>query len=96
MDLDTLIRNARAPLSRGDTESLFQSIFRGELSETQLIAYLTATADRKPSVGELVGAVTAMRAHMRPVQAPPMQTIFMGLLDASMCAADTAGTSHLL
>lgn len=70
MSLETLIRDARAPLSRGDTESLFQAIFRGELDETQLVAYLTATADRKPSVDELVGAVTAMRSHMRPVTAP--------------------------
>ena len=89
MDLDALIRNARAPLSRGDTESLFQSIFRGELTETQLIAYLTATADRKPSVDELVGAVTAMRAHMRPVRAPP------GAIDLCGTGGDGLGTLNI-
>ena len=89
MDLDVLIRNARAPLSRGDTESLFQSIFRGELTETQLIAYLTATADRKPSVDELVGAVIAMRAHMRPVAAPP------GAIDLCGTGGDGLGTLNI-
>ena len=89
MSLDALIREARAPLSRGDTERLFQSIFRGELDETQLIAYLTATADRKPSVEELVGAVTAMRAHMRPVTAPA------GAIDLCGTGGDGLGTLNI-
>jgi anthranilate phosphoribosyltransferase len=89
MSLDALIRDARAPLSRGDTESLFQAIFRGKLSETQLIAYLSATADRKPSVEELVGAVTAMRAHMRPVTAPP------GAIDLCGTGGDGLGTLNI-
>jgi anthranilate phosphoribosyltransferase len=71
MDAAPLIDAARSPLSRADTEALFHAIFRGELNEAQIVAYLSATADRKPTVEELVGAVTAMRAHMRPVDAPP-------------------------
>jgi anthranilate phosphoribosyltransferase len=71
MDAAALVSAAHEPLSRADTEALFHAIFRGELSETALIAYLSATADRKPTVEEIVGAVTAMRAHMRPVTAPP-------------------------
>jgi anthranilate phosphoribosyltransferase len=70
MDAAPLIDAARSPLSRADTETLFHAIFRGELNDEQIIAYLAATADRKPTVEELVGAVTAMRAHMRPVEAP--------------------------
>lgn len=84
-----MIRKARAPLSRGETESLFQSIFRGALNETQLVAYLTATADRKPSVDELVGAVTAMRAHMRPVTAPA------GAIDLCGTGGDGLGTLNI-
>jgi anthranilate phosphoribosyltransferase len=89
MEPDALIRDARAPLSRGETESLFQSIFRGELSETQLVAYLAATADRKPTVEELVGAVTAMRAHMRPVTAPA------GAIDLCGTGGDGLGTLNI-
>jgi anthranilate phosphoribosyltransferase len=70
MDVDPLIDAARSPLSRADTEALFHAIFRGELNDEQIVAYLSATADRKPTVEELVGAVTAMRGHMRPVDAP--------------------------
>ncbi len=89
MDLEALIGAARAPLSRGDTETLFHAIFRGELSEEQIIAYLSATADRKPSVEELVGAVTAMRAHMRPVSAPA------GAIDLCGTGGDGLGTLNI-
>src|SRR5262249_40348179 len=89
MDLDALINEARAPLSRDDTESLFQSIFRGALNEAQLVAYRTATADRKPSVDELVGAVSAMRSHMRPVIAPA------GAIDLCGTGGDGLGTLNI-
>ncbi|MBV9549763.1 MAG: anthranilate phosphoribosyltransferase [Alphaproteobacteria bacterium] len=71
MDVAALTDAGRAPLSRADTETLFHAIFRGELNDEQIVAYLSATADRKPTVDELVGAVRAMRAHMRAVAAPP-------------------------
>lgn len=70
MEFADLIEAARAPLSIADTKALFDAIFDGKLSETEIIAYLSATADRKPTVEELIGAVTAMRGHMRPVTAP--------------------------
>jgi anthranilate phosphoribosyltransferase len=81
--------DARAPLSRADTEALFHAIFRGELAEEELIAYLAATADRKPTVDELVGAVTAMRAHMRPVTAPA------GAIDLCGTGGDGLGTLNI-
>jgi anthranilate phosphoribosyltransferase len=70
MRVADLIAAAGAPLSTADTRMLFDAIFGGHLSEEEIIAYLSATADRKPTVDELVGAVTSMRAHMRPVAAP--------------------------
>jgi anthranilate phosphoribosyltransferase len=89
MNVAALIAAAREPLSRADTETLFHAIFRGELNETEIIAYLSATADRKPSVDELVGAVTAMRAHMRPVTAPP------GAIDLCGTGGDGLGTLNI-
>lgn len=61
---------ANAPLSAADTETLFDEIFAGRLPDDALIAYLSTTADRKPAVDELVGAVRSMRRHMRPVAGP--------------------------
>jgi anthranilate phosphoribosyltransferase len=89
MEIPALIDAARAPLSRGQTEALFDAIFRGALNQTQLIAYLSATADRKPTVEELVGAVTVMRAHMRPVQAPD------GAIDLCGTGGDGLGTLNI-
>jgi anthranilate phosphoribosyltransferase len=62
---------ARTPLSAIETEALFDRIFDGRLGESELIAYLAATADHRPTAEELVGAVRSMRRHMRAVQAPP-------------------------
>jgi anthranilate phosphoribosyltransferase len=59
------------PLSAEDTRHLFDAIFTGRLAQDEIIAYLSATADRKPTVDELVGAVTSMRHHMRAITAPP-------------------------
>lgn len=89
MTVAALIDAAREPLSRADTEALFHAIFRGELTEEQIVAYLSATADRKPAVDELVGAVTAMRAHMRPVTAPP------GAIDLCGTGGDGLGTLNI-
>lgn len=64
------VTSASAPLSRDDTTALFDDIFTGQLGQDELIAYLSSTADRKPTVDELVGAVTSMRRHMRALKAP--------------------------
>src|SRR5689334_18349857 len=66
-----VMAQAGQPLSADDTRRLFDAIFTGRLSEDEIIAYLSATADRKPTVEELVGAVTSMRHHMRSLTAPP-------------------------
>ena len=69
VDFPAALAQAQAgqPLNAADTKRLFDAIFTGRLSEDEIIAYLSATADRKPTVDELVGAVTSMRQHMRSI-----------------------------
>ena len=69
-DILDLMRVREEPLSTAETESLFDRIFEGKLSDEQLLAYLTATADRKPTVAEITGAARSMRNYMLPVDAP--------------------------
>ena len=89
MSVTDLIAAAAEPLSASDTKILFDAIFGGQLSEDEIIAYLAATADRKPSVDELVGAVTSMRAHMLPVTAPE------GAIDLCGTGGDGLGTLNI-
>ena len=72
VDFPAALAQAQAgePLSAADTKRVFDAIFTGRLSEDEIIAYLSATADRKPTVDELVGAVTSMRQHMRAITVP--------------------------
>ena len=77
------------PLSAENTKRLFDAIFTGRLSEEEIIAYLSATADRKPTVDELVGAVTSMRQHMRAVTAPA------GAIDLCGTGGDGLGTLNV-
>lgn len=77
------------PLSRTDTRKLFDAIFTGRLSQEEIIAYLSATADRKPTVDELVGAVTSMREHMRTISAPA------GAIDLCGTGGDGLGTLNI-
>jgi anthranilate phosphoribosyltransferase len=89
MSIPGLIAAAGSPLSSADTKTLFDAIFSGQLSEDQIIAYLSHTADRKPAVDELVGAVTSMRAHMLPVTAPD------GAIDLCGTGGDGLGTLNI-
>jgi len=77
------------PLGADDTRRLFDAIFTGRLSEDEIIAYLSATADRKPTVDELVGAVTSMRSHMRAITAPA------GAIDLCGTGGDGLGTLNI-
>jgi anthranilate phosphoribosyltransferase len=49
---------------------VFETIMSGGVPDSDLIAFLTAQGQRGPTVPEIVGAVRAMRAGMRPVSAP--------------------------
>lgn len=80
---------AGQPLSAADTKRLFDAIFTGRLSEDEIIAYLATTADRKPTVDELVGAVTSMRQHMRALTAPA------NALDLCGTGGDGLGTLNI-
>lgn len=81
--------DASAPLNADETEALFDRIFTGQVPDDALIAYLSATADRKPQVQELVGAVRSMRRHMRALAAPP------GAIDLCGTGGDGLGTLNI-
>jgi len=91
VDFPATLAQAQAgqPLSAADTKRLFDAIFTGRLSEEEIIAYLSATADRKPTVDELVGAVTSMRQHMRAITAPA------GAMDLCGTGGDGLGTLNI-
>src|SRR6201994_642818 len=91
VDFPAALAQAQAgqPLNAADTKRLFDAIFTGRLSEEEIIAYLSATADRKPTVEELVGAVTSMRQHMRAVAAPT------GAMDLCGTGGDGHGTLNI-
>ena len=88
-DFPAILGKAGAPLSTADTTDLFDAIFTGRLTEQDIIAYLSATADRKPTVDELVGAVTSMRRHMRSLKAPA------GAIDLCGTGGDGANTFNI-
>jgi anthranilate phosphoribosyltransferase len=77
------------PTGTDDTRKLFDRIFVGELSEDEIRDYLTATADTKPTVAQIVGAVQSMRGHMRPVTAPE------GAIDLCGTGGDGHGTLNI-
>jgi anthranilate phosphoribosyltransferase len=91
VDFPAALAQAQAgqPLSAADTKRLFDAIFTGRLSEDEIIAYLATTADRKPTVDELVGAVTSMRQHMRSIAAPA------GAIDLCGTGGDGLGTLNI-
>jgi anthranilate phosphoribosyltransferase len=91
VDFPAALAQAQAgqPLGADDTRRLFDAIFTGRLGEADIIAYLSATADRKPTVNELVGAVTSMRHHMHTITAPP------GAIDLCGTGGDGLGTLNI-
>ena len=91
VDFPAALAQAQAgqPLSAADTKRLFDAIFTGRLSEDEIIAYLATTADRKPMVDELVGAVISMRQHMRSLTAPA------NALDLCGTGGDGLGTLNI-
>ncbi|MFO1248000.1 MAG: anthranilate phosphoribosyltransferase [Alphaproteobacteria bacterium] len=91
IDFPAILRMAKGgdPLGTADTKKLFDAIFTGQLSQDELIAYLSATADRKPTVDELVGAVTSMRQHMLSITAPA------GAIDLCGTGGDGLGTLNI-
>ena len=62
---------AGSQLSRADAAAAFDAILSGEVTPSQLGGFLMALRVRGETVEEITGAVTAMRAKMLPVVAPP-------------------------
>jgi len=62
---------AGSQLSRADAAAAFDAILSGEVTPSQLGGFLMALRVRGETVEEITGAVTAMRAKMLPVAAPP-------------------------
>jgi anthranilate phosphoribosyltransferase len=67
----------------------FGAIMAGGVGEMQIAAFLTALAVRKPSVAEITGAVKAMRAAMKTLEAPG------GALDLVGTGGDGHGTLNI-
>jgi anthranilate phosphoribosyltransferase len=62
---------AGSQLSRAEAADAFDAILSGEVTPSQLGGFLMALRVRGETVDEITGAVTAMRAKMLPVVAPP-------------------------
>jgi anthranilate phosphoribosyltransferase len=62
---------AGAYLSRAEAAAAFDSILSGEVTPAQLGGFLMGLRVRGESVDEITGAVSAMRAKMLKVSAPP-------------------------
>ena len=68
---------------------VFETIMTGQVPEADLIAFLTAQAERGPTVAEIVGAVRTMRAGMRAV------TASAGAIDLCGTGGDGLGTLNI-
>ncbi|MGE4350836.1 MAG: anthranilate phosphoribosyltransferase [Bdellovibrionales bacterium] len=72
MILDQAIRKVGQgqDLEVEETRAVFDVIFKGEASEEDLAALLTALRNKGESVSELQGAVLSMRAAMKTIEVP--------------------------
>jgi anthranilate phosphoribosyltransferase len=57
-------------LTEAEAEAAFNHIFAGRVTPAQLGGFLMALRARGETIDEITGAVIAMRARMRPVEAP--------------------------
>ena len=78
-----------AALTRSEAESAFHDMLSGEVTPAQIGGFLMALRVRGETVEEITGAVTAMRAKMVRVQAPP------GAIDVVGTGGDGAGTYNV-
>ncbi|MDD3181675.1 MAG: anthranilate phosphoribosyltransferase [Alphaproteobacteria bacterium] len=71
-------------LSVQDTQNLFDSIFKGEVSQEQIGALLMGLRNKGESIHEIQGAVLSMRGNMRPITVP----------DGAVDIVGTGGDGH--
>ncbi|MBI4466857.1 MAG: anthranilate phosphoribosyltransferase [Acidobacteria bacterium] len=85
---------AGAHLSRPQARAAMEAILRGEASDAQIAALLTALGRQGETVDELVGFAEAMRAQARPIFSPdgrPAGTF----VDTCGTGGDGAGTFNI-
>lgn len=85
--LKRIIRGEK--LAPAEAAQAFGLIFAGEASEIQIAALLSTLAVRGPSVDEVAGAATAMRAAMCKITAPA------GAMDLCGTGGDGLGTLNI-
>ncbi len=76
-------------LSRAEAEAAFDHLLSGEATSAQMGAFLMGLRVRGESIDEIAGAVTAMRAKMLRVTAPP------GAIDIVGTGGDGHGTYNV-
>jgi anthranilate phosphoribosyltransferase len=86
LDFSVLLKRVAAGkvLDAEASAAAFTAIMSGEVGEAQMAGFLTALALRKPTVEEITGAVTAMRAAMKRTHAP----------DGAIDLVGTGGDGH--
>jgi anthranilate phosphoribosyltransferase len=88
-DLPDLVKLRETPLGEDETRHLFDRIFEGKLSQEELRSYLEASAERRPTLAEIIGAARSMRAHMLAIRAPE------GAIDLCGTGGDGHGTLNI-
>jgi len=80
-------------LTRAESSELLHTILRGEASELELAALLTALATRGEAPAEIAGFVDAMRTAATPVPLDPTERAL--LVDTCGTGADSSGTFNI-
>src|SRR6476646_8497088 len=78
-----------ATLSRDEAASAFDSMMSGEATPSQMGGLLMALRVRGETIDEITGAVSAMRAKMVHVEAPP------GAIDVVGTGGDASGSYNI-
>jgi anthranilate phosphoribosyltransferase len=60
------------PLSADEAARVFGQLLSGHAGEEEIKDFLIALSARKPTTAEFVGAVTALKAQMKAIAAPPL------------------------
>lgn len=94
-DFGSLLKRVAAG-DRLDSEAAaaaFAAIMNGEVGDAQMAGFLTVLALRKPTVEEITGAVTAMRANMRRVHAPANAIDLVGTGGDGLCTLNISSAA---
>ena len=67
-----LQRVAEQALTAEEAARVFEMLLSGQASDEEIRNFLIALSGRKPAISEFVGAVTAVRAQMKAITAPPL------------------------